>query len=202
MDAKLDSLIDKIKKEGIDEAKKASDDILRQAGQQADQIKIQAKAEADAILAKAKTDSEKLKANAQDALRQAARDLMLSVKNELKALFDGVFKTKISGELKPEFMAKLITKTTENWQQDKKPAAEVIVSEADKKELEKILSSQLKENLKKGIEIKVNKYIDKGFRIGIKGKDVYYDFTEASILEALGEFINPAIAEILNSKNG
>ncbi|MFA7677438.1 MAG: hypothetical protein WCY34_04645 [Candidatus Omnitrophota bacterium] len=202
MDAKLDSLIDKIRKDGIEEAKKASDDILHQARQQAEEIANQAKAKASAILAKAKIDSEKLEANAQDALRQGARDLVLSVKNELNVLFDKVFKAKISGELKPDFMAKLILKITDNWRQDKDATVEVAVSAADKKELEKILVLQLKENLKKSVEIKVNKYIDKGFRIGAKGKDVYYDFTGESILEALKEFVNPAIVEILGPKNG
>ena len=41
-----------------------------------------------------------------------------------------------------------------------------------------------------------------GFRIGLKGKDVYYDFSDESIAEMLRAALNPRLKEIVDIKHG
>jgi len=202
MDVKLESLIAKIKQDGIDEAKKASKEIIKKAKADAETIVKEAKDSAKKIEEGAKTSAAKLKSNSQDALKQASRDLVLVLKEELIALFGRILKQKCGEALSPEFMAELITKIVDKWPLGNSTSWEVLVSKAEKEKITKLLIASLKSQAKATIEVKVSKAIDKGFRIGIKGEDLHYDFTDQSILEALEEFLNPSLLTILDANNG
>ena len=202
MDVKLESLIAKIKQDGIEEAKKASKDIIKEAKAEAEAIVKEAKAKAKEIEEQAKVSAAKLKSNSQDSLKQASRDLVLALKEELIALFDRILKDKAGEALSTEFMAGLITKIIDKWEVSGDIAWEVLVSKADKEKIEKTLIASFKKEAKTTIEVKISKAIDKGFRIGIKGEDLHYDFTDQSILEALKEFLNPSLSAILDANNG
>ena len=202
MDVKLESLIAKIKQDGIEEAKKASGDIIKKAKAEAEAIVKKASLKAEEIEEQAKTSATKLKSNSQDSLKQASRDLVLTLKTEIVALFDRILKDKAKEALSAEFMAGLITKIIEKWSPGKSVDWEVLVSKADKEKIAKLLKASLRSQAKSTIEVKVSKAIDKGFRVGIKGEDLHYDFTDQSILEALGEFLNPSLSAILDVNNG
>ena len=202
MDVKLESLIAKIKQDGIEEAKKASKDIIKEAKAGAEAIIKEAKTKAGRIEEQARASAAKLKSNSQDSLKQASRDLVLALKAELIALFDRILKQRCGEALSAEFMAGLITKIIDKWSLRSSVTWEVLVSKADKERIEKALLASLRGQVKATIEVKVSKTIDKGFRIGIKGEDLHYDFTDQSILEALGEFLNPSLTAILDANNG
>jgi V/A-type H+/Na+-transporting ATPase subunit E len=59
------------------------------------------------------------------------------------------------------------------------------------------LKSALSSSIKNTVEVKLDKKITHGFRIGKKGENLFYDFTDESVLEALKVFLNPKLAEIL-----
>lgn len=202
MDVKLDNLIDKIKKDGIDEAQKESQAIIDKANQKAQAIIQEAKDKSNKLIEDAKSDIQKLQSNAEKSIQQSARDLVLSLREQLTALFNRLLKKEISKDLSPDFLKVLIVKMVETWGQEKKQALEVVVSQEDKKKLEDLINKEIKDEAKDGIEIKASKTIEKGFHIGIKGQDVYYDFTDEGILEALKEFLSPSIAQILDTDNG
>ena len=201
MDVKLESLIERIKKEGTDEAKKSAKLIIDQAKENAKTIVREAKTLANHIVDQAETEVKKLKQNTENSLRQAARDLQLKIREELTALFDKVLKSKLSKDLDPDFMKELILKIVEGLIA-KEGQVEVLSSKEDKQRLEKLLLSGLNQEAKKTITIRASKDIEKGFRIGIKGESAYYDFSDEAILESLKVFLNPAIASMLNSPNG
>ena len=200
MDVKLDSLIAKIKKDGIEEAKKASREITGQAQKQASEIIASARKQAEAIVSQAKKETEKLKINGESSLKQAARDLLLTLKNEISSLLASLIKQRVSRELEPEFLQKLIIKIVEAWAVKKDAVLEVLVSKQDKAKLESLLHNELKAKAKEKVELKINPAIDKGFRIGLKGEDLHYDFTEETLSETFKQFLNPAIAAMLDTK--
>ncbi|HDZ77272.1 MAG TPA: hypothetical protein ENH41_04225 [Candidatus Omnitrophica bacterium] len=202
MEVKLESLIAKIKKDGVEEAKKAADKIIQDACCEAVSIIDEAKRKAEEQLEGSRKSLEKLKNNTENSLRQAARDLVLVLKQEITTLFDNILKRKVADELDVEFVKELIVRIIDNWAQKKDVALEALVNKVDKKKLEDLLLSQFKSQVKDIVEIKIAKSIDRGFRIGIKGEDVYYDFTDESILESLKEFLNPQIVKILDKNNG
>jgi len=196
MESKLEHLIEKIKSDGIAEAKKSAAEIIENARKEAEGIIKKARADAEQIIANAGREADKLKTNAESALRQASRDTVLVTKEKLLKLFDAAFKRELGAALSPEFVKDLIVKIVDSWGRDKE--LEVLVSEKDLQQLQDLVFSQSRAQLKDTVAIKVDKGISKGFRVGLKDSNVYYDFTDESIAEFLGEFLNPGIREILD----
>lgn len=196
MDVKLDKLIDKIKSEGIQQAEEKSGQILQNAKSDAEKIIKDAKKEAEKIISQAQEEAEKLQISGKSALKQAERDAVLVTKEKLTKVLDSVFKKQISEELKPELLVDLIKKMIENSSDDTK--MKVLVNQQEVEALEKLLAAKTNKALADTVEIKVDRGVSKGFRIGKKGEDVYYDFTDDSISEFLREFLNPSIKNMLS----
>ncbi len=196
MESKLEHLIEKIKTDGIEEAKKSSDEIIKTARKDADSIIKKAQGDAQKIVADAGKQAEKLQSNAESALKQAARDTVLVTKEKLIKLLDKVFQRELGAALSPDFMKEMILKIAEHWGDDAK--LEVLVSEKDLDKLREMMFVKSRSELKDTVTIKVDKGISKGFRVGLKDNNVYYDFTDESIAEFLAEFLNPGIRKILD----
>lgn len=197
MDVKLESLIEKIKKEGVEEAQRTSDDIINKAKKKAAEIVEQAKSDAEKIISQGKVEAAKFKANAEADIKQAARNTELLLKEKINQLFDRVFKRQVGAQLDPEFVKSLITKLVESWGKDS--AAEVTVSAEDKTKLEALLFEGLSDEMKAGINLRISQELTKGFRISKKGDEVYYDFSDDAIAEVLKSLLNPNLKEILDS---
>ncbi len=200
MELKLDKLIDKIKKDGVEGAQKASDEILKKAEQKATAVAESANKKARQIITEAEANAEKIRSNAEAALKQSARDTVLVCKEQLIALFDRVFKQEIAGTLTADFLKDLLLHMVENWHGEDR--FNVLLNDKDKKELEKLLFSQAQKSLQEQITFKVDGGISNGFRIGLKGGDVYYDMTDESIADFLKELLSPSIRSILDQENG
>ncbi|MCQ9205986.1 MAG: hypothetical protein NG737_06720 [Omnitrophica bacterium] len=202
MDVKLESLIEKIRKDGVEEAQKTATEIIDKAQQKATSIINQANTESDAIVKQAEAQAQKLKSNTENSLKQAARDLVLALREQINKLFDKILKRKISEELSPEYLKELILSLVSKWSPKDGEVIEVLVAKNEQKKLVDLIFSQIKKEARDRIELKVSGAVSKGFRIGIKGDAAYYDFTDESILESLKVFLNPAISAMLDSSNG
>lgn len=200
MDIKLDNLIEKIKQDGINEAKKLSDEIINKAKVKASSIVEEAGKKAKEIVDNANKEAQDYGINAENALKQAQRDLILVLKEKITALFDKTFKREVSQSLSPEFLKELILKVVEHFSSVKE--IEVLSSSADSDRLRDLISSALKKELKNSVVIKTDDRVSKGFRIGVKGENVYYDFTDDAILEALKQFLTPDLEQTLSKDNG
>lgn len=200
MDVKLENLIERIKKEGIEGAQQMSDEIIEKAKGEADSIIDHARKEAEKIVEEGRNQATQFQENAELALRQAARDAELLLRAKFTELFDRVFKKEVSKSLAPDFLKELILKIVDKWSDDVN--AEIILSKKDKKQLEDLLFSSLKDELKDSITIKVSSDISRGFRFGLKGEHLYYDFSDESIAEMLKMFLNPRLKQILDKEDG
>jgi len=195
MDVKLENLIEKIKKEGIEEAQQTSDELLKEAKQKAASIIDKAKKDAESIVQDGKRQSKQLQANAEAEIKQAARNTELLLKERINSLFDNVFKKQVSNTLSPEFLKELILKIADTWAKDDNK--EVVLNSNDKEKLQDLLFSGLQEEARNTITLKTSQDISKGFRIGMKGDQVYYDFSDEAIAEVLKSLLNPTLKEIL-----
>lgn len=200
MDVKIENIIEKIKKEGIEGAQKASDDILANANKEASDIVSNAKKEAEKLIQDAQNKADAFQKNSTLAIQQAARDGELLLKGRIQALFDNVFKQEVADAMNPDFLKSLILKLVENWGKDAE--AEITVSQSDIKQLEKLLAGGLKKKTQAGITFKASPDFSHGFKIGLKGSDVYYDFSDESIAEVLRNALNTRLKEIVDVKNG
>ncbi|MBC8180980.1 hypothetical protein H8E88_07635 [candidate division KSB1 bacterium] len=200
MDVKLDSLIEKIRKEGIEDAQQKADEIISDAKKQAVTVLDDAKKESAKIVEDGKRQADQFQQNAIADLRQAVRNAELLLKEKIDGLFDNVFKKEVAAVLRPNFLNELVTNILDNWA--KNGDTEIILNEKDKQELENLLFSGLKKELQDSVTIKVSPDVSNGFRIGLKGEQVYYDFSDAAIAEVLKSLINPRLKEILEKQNG
>ena len=199
MEVKLDSLIEKIRKDGVAKADTEAQKIIDSAEKKAADIVASARRDAEQILEDAKTKAEKLQQTAEAALQQSARDTVLVTREKLTALLDRVFRREIGRQMKPEFMQSLLLKIVENWGKDSEVT--VILNDKDRQALEELLFSKAREGLKEQITIRVDNGISDGFRIGKKEGDVYYDLTDESLAAFLQEFLSPSIRNILDKDN-
>ncbi|WP_306142731.1 hypothetical protein [Roseibium sp. MMSF_3412] len=81
--AGVQALIDRLKSEGVSAGQSEGDEILSKARAKADEIVSEAQKRADALLADARAEAAREKAATEDGLKVAARDLVLSLRNEL-----------------------------------------------------------------------------------------------------------------------
>mgnify|MGYP004451444885 FL=1 len=75
----------------------------------------------------------------------------------------------------------------------------VLVAEKDLKKLEAAFKTSLKAEIKKGLEVKPDKTLSAGFRIGIKNGAAFYDYSADSVAELFAMYLNPKIAELLKT---
>ena len=200
MEVKIDQLIEKIRQEGVETAKQNANEIVANAKKDAAALLDKAKKDAENLIQDAKKQTETFQKNAELAIQQAARDSELLVKTRLNTLFDQVFKSEVGATLKPDFLQNLIQNIVDQW--GKGDDAEVMVSEADQKSLETLLKKGVQSKAQDGIVLKISDDITKGFRIGVKGEDIYYDFADETIAQMLKSFLNPRLKEILERKDG
>jgi len=196
MDVQLKELIDRIKSEGIKSAEEQAGTIIEEAEKKAKQIVADAEKEADSIRQKAEADVRKMEYTGRESLKQAGRDLIISMQQRLQVLFDEVVYTETAGQLKGDPLQKVIAQLVEHWNEDVQNL-ELLVAEDELKKLEKGLRDKLSAQLAKGMEIKPLTNVDAGFKVSYKDGSAYYNFSAEGVAEIISEFLNPKLAEIL-----
>ena len=200
MDAKLDHLIEKIKRDGVEEAQQSADKLLQEAREKARKIVENAQKEAEAAREKAKTDAEKFQENGETALKHAAQNTRLLVKEQLGKLFDRVLLREVQTQLSPEFLTTIIAQIVNQWKPD--GAFEISLSEKNASELNDMLLTRLKHQKDESITIKINPNLTGGFRLNKTEDALTYDFSDESITEALKIFLNPQLKKIMDASDG
>ncbi|MDP8215877.1 MAG: hypothetical protein P9L98_00950 [Candidatus Kaelpia imicola] len=203
MEVRLDGLIEKIKKEGVQEAKNEAGKIVAKAEEEAVRILQEAKSKSEVVIQDSKSQSDKYKDAAKIAIEQAARDSIISLREKIVAVFDDLLKRDVSNSLSPQAVKDMITRILSNWKPGKDDSIEILTSKRDRDSLRDLLIDEFKEKIAAGFEVKIHPGLKKGFRIGIRGEDMHYDFSDQGIADTIALFLNEEIREIVNkSLNG
>ena len=200
MDVKLENLIEKIKKEGVEEAEQNAEEVINNAKKEAAQIVKRAKDEAQHIKDDAQKTADKFQKNAELALQQAMRDTELLAREKITQLLDDVFKREVKSAMSPDFLKELILEIVRAWAKTSK--VEVTLNGEHREKVRDLLASGLQDDIKNTLTIKLGDSKSQGFRIGIKDDAVYYDISDESIAELLKTFLNPNIQEIVDAQDG
>ncbi|WP_299670019.1 hypothetical protein [uncultured Polaribacter sp.] len=113
-DKTLDKLIATLKSEAIDAADIASKKIVEDAQVQAKKIVRSAEEKRKQILIEAQREAEATLSKGESALRQAARDLYITVQNDLLKLFQAVLKKEVNEAFNPDLIKSTVIKIIEN----------------------------------------------------------------------------------------
>lgn len=198
MDIQLQELIDKIKKEGISKAEEDAKATIDAAEKKAEQIIADANAKAEEILKNAKAEIQRVEKASEEAIVQAGRNMLLSFKDGIINELDGLIQTQTENVLSKDVLTKLIPELIKNWAKNTDASElSVLLSEKDLKDLEKSFTSELKAEISKGMEIKVDKTLSSGFRIGVKNGAAFYDYSAESLAQMFSAYLNPKVADLI-----
>lgn len=202
MEAQLQSLIDKIKNDGVAEADKKANMIITEAEAKASKIIKDAKTIATNIVEQAKAEAAKAEEAGIKAIEQAGRNLILSLKQSIIDLFNCVLEREVRDSLTSDTLSEILQKVVDNWDRDSETGQEleILMSKKDSEQLTDSLLSAIGKKAKKGITLKPVASIDTGFQIGEKDGSMHYDFTERGLTEILTQYLNPRLADILKGK--
>jgi len=202
METELNRLIEKIKADGVGEAQKEADTIIKAAEAKARKITEDAEKKRDTIVSDGKREAKSFMASSEKALKQSARDVLLTLRERVTEFFDRLVKIKTEEALTDDLLGDVIKKAAENLGKDGALDIEIVVNDKDKAKLEKALFGALSKEVKAALTVKGSKAVKKGFRIGKQGKESYLDFTDEAIAETFKRYLNPKLVEKLDINLG
>ncbi len=201
----LQSLLNRIQKDGVQKAEAEADSIVSEAKQKAEQIEQEAHDKAGQIVEKAEKEAEAFAANARKSVEQAARDVVLSVEKSIQKMMQSIVASEIDDVLDEKALKEMLARFVETYfSRDKKNAnVEILLNPDDLKKINGHFTSELKKAMSEGLEITGEGTVVSGFRVYVKDEQVEHDFSRDAIVESLGRLLRPHIAEIVraSSKN-
>lgn len=200
MEIQVEQLISKIKNEGIKAAENNAEEIIQDAEQKAESIIKDAEKKAGELIAAAQADALRFENSANASVKQAGRDVVLTVRKNLSQIFDRLLKSETEKALSTNVMEEIIVNTINKWNKTEAGNFTVEIPEKDSDTLQKILTTRLSEEIKNGLEIKAAKNMEKGFLLSSKDGSAYFNFSDEGIAEALSEYLNPKLAALISGE--
>ena len=176
MEIQIQDLVQSIKRDGIEEARKEAEAIIADAKARAEEIIAQSKVEAQKNIDNADREIESSKA----LIKQVERDAVLSVKKELNLVMERILADKVAKSLTEESLSKLIIAAV-NGDDPAKYTVEVDETKA-------AIRSALAQAIEKGLEIKPVKGMS-GLRISCKDGSGFFDLSDEEIAALLKPFL-------------
>ncbi len=199
MSQNLKDLLEKINQEGIKSAEDKARTIEDKARVDAGKILENAKKSAEEIIHKAKIEAEKTKVSANLSVKQASRDLLLSLKEDIRKILNKIIAGEINKALSNEDIAGMLAGLIDKYVEKNGQAGDVrvLVKKEDLEKIKNTFMSKLKDKVKSGVEFRPSANINAGFSISFdKGKS-YFDFSDEGLLETLCVYLNPELAKLI-----
>ena len=198
MEIQVQELLDRIKAEGVNEAKLKADEILEKARQSAESIVAQAEKEAVRARKEAENHIASMEAASKASLAQAARDAMLAFKKSVGIFLENAvvadagraFDAAAASRAIPEILSALSKEGSGDF--------EVLFSPELIQKIDSALASRLSAEIARGVSFKPYPGLDAGFRVSIQGSSLQYDFSMESVRQILSARVNKVIGGYLD----
>ncbi len=210
----IDALIERLRQEGVDKGRTEASQILRDAEKEADLLLKQAREEADAMISKAQREVAQKQQAGEDALKMAARDLLLDVKESLARSFTDQVERLIeqqmdNSEFVQRMVLELVGRTATDASLNEADNIEVLLPEnvigldelrrnADEYKtgrLSQFVQSLSVELLRDGVSF--NTHGGAGIRVRLVGKEVEVDLTDSAVSQLLLRHLQPRFRALL-----
>ena len=197
MNDDLQQLLERIQKEGVDEASVKSAEILKDAKEKAAAIVKQAEQDAAARKAAAERDASAFQQRAEQAVRQSARDLLLQVEESLSGLFEKLLAKDVDKALADSgAVAALAAEAARAYIAGGEKAVGLAVS-AKAPAVAEALRAKVAEQALKGVEVSAENSAFTGFRLRLDHGRVEHSFTGAAVTDAICAGLRPQLAAII-----
>jgi V/A-type H+-transporting ATPase subunit E len=192
-------LIEKIQQEGIGAAEKKAKAIEEEAKRQADDILSKAEKEAQDIIARARGEADQTSERTKSLLSQAARDLFLSIREEVNSMLKRLITSEIGQAMDTGDLERIIADFIKTHGQHGKEEILIGLKKEDAKILENGFLKKLSQEVRKKIVLKTHGDIKAGFTISFDSGKSCYDFTDKAIAEYIGQHLKPALNELFKN---
>ena len=184
----LQGLLERINRDGVEKARAEADAIVADAKAKAADIVRRANEEAEAARAAAKVDAENYSRRAAETVRNAARDVVLGVKDAVTALFEKALAENVDKALADEgVVADLAAE-----------AVKGLVGPMDVAVPPKLLPALKAKLASRGdVRVVLDEALDAGFSVTLEGGRVEHSFTPDAIAEELAKLLRPDLAALL-----
>ncbi|MCP4598724.1 ATPase [Neptuniibacter sp.] len=210
----VEELIEKLRQRGVEKGQHEAEKLVEEAERRADWLLAQAKQEAEQIVTKAKAEAEKLYQSGEDALKIAARDMHLEVRETLSHSFTDQVERLVAQQMdNAEFMRLLILALVD------KASTDHGIADAQKIEIllpdDYIGLDELRRNPKEYREGKLSQFVQslaaeqmregvsfdlhegKGIRVRLSGEEVEVDLSSDAISKLLLKHLQPRFRAII-----
>lgn len=184
----LQSLLEKINREGVEKAEAEAKRILDAAKSQAAEIVSRAQAEAETARAAAEKQAADYSARAAESIAQSARDTVLKVESAVTALLEKVLVREVEKSLADEAtVAALVTEAVKGIA----GTAEVALPE----KLVPALRARLAASAQ--LTVVMDPALETGFSVRLDGGRVEHAFTGEVLAAELAKRLRPDLAKLL-----
>ena len=190
MAEELQQLLEKIQHEGVDKANAEAKAIVDRANAEAKAIVDKANAEAAAVTAKAQADAKAFAERANTTIKQAARDVVLEVREGVGKFFERLLAQDVKVAL-ADAAATLAAEAV------KALSAGTDVQVAANAQLAEALRAQFAVGAANGVQVVTDESVGVGFSVRLDGGRVEHDFSERAIVAALAKRLRPDLAKIV-----
>ncbi|MBP0048229.1 ATPase [Marinobacterium sp. AK62] len=210
----VEKLIQQLRQQGVEDGQRQASELVEEAERRANWLVEQAHQEAEQLRRKAREDSERLRRAGEDALKMAARDMQLQLREQLAQTFANRVRMQISEQLNSdEFIREVIREVVVQACQDATicampkvelllPAGVVGLEELRRNphayregKLSQYVQEQLNLQLREGVTLDVHD--GSGVRIRCQGEDAEIDLSDRALAELLLRHLQPRFRAIL-----
>jgi V/A-type H+/Na+-transporting ATPase subunit E len=209
-DAKLQDLIETLKKHGVESGEEASRQIIEQAQGEASEILARARSEAEGIVKAAKEEAEKRMRQLHSSMEIAASQFLTSLKGQIEKNFLSLpLQEKLNESLgDTSFLKELLSTCVREYLKGAGRSDLVVLVSKDQRDKLGDFAAELTSGMGKGAEGSTLKLqtdgVSFGFLIGKTDGSVTLDFTSEAFLDLFLKYLSPRFHEFfrtLESRN-
>ena len=193
MEIQIQELIDSIKKDGLEQARKDAVAYLENAKAEADRIVADARDEADKLIDKARKEIALEEKSSKATLEQAARDAVLSFKKGVEQELDRIMHEEVSAAVDGALLERLIDEVVSS----DLVGRDAVIEVKDAKAVSEAFVRKLSDKVKKGLTVRSSNQVSGGFRVIEKDGSGYIDLTESEIASLLKPYLNESLKELI-----
>lgn len=197
MDSRVQEILEKIKREAVDEAKAEADRLLAEAETRRQEILSAAEKEARAMTEKARQEVRRSEEAGRAALQQAARDLIRAFRGEVENILSAMVRSETQAAYNEDALKNIIPLMLAAWAAKEGGELTLLVPEDQLASLETWAAVNLRKSLAGGVELKPLKGLKAGFRIMEKDGAAYYDFSAEAVADMLAGYLNHRMAALV-----
>jgi V/A-type H+-transporting ATPase subunit E len=199
----LQGLLNRIQKEGLEQAEATKEATLKDAKAEAEAIVSQAKSKAGQIIAEAKQEAALLREKGEQSLKQAARDVLLSLREQLETRVVAVANSLAADSSTPEHVADIVATMAKSYlEAEQSGNLEIQLPQDQKDAVADALAARLGKDLAERCELSPVPGTGAGFKLVVSAENVVYDFTDASLAATMASFLSSRLADVILGVGG